>query len=342
LSKASVFYGEDYLVTQKKRYKLWKVPHPEEGEASLTFWNGFKDVLKFVTRVTPLVISKLIYTDAFSWNLMIKGSEGDKTSPDFYKDFKPVRSPRGLFWADPFVVAENGSYFVFVEEFIYRKNRAHIAVVEIGSDGEIIRHHKIIEKPYHMSYPFIFREEGSWFMIPETSSNNTIEMYRCAEFPDNWEFYRIIMKDISATDTTLFYHDGKWWLFTTIDRTGSVSGGSTELFLFYSDSPLTDNWVSHPLNPVVSDEGSARCAGNLFVHNGHIYRPAQDCTMRYGRGFNLKRVTILNENEYTETTEAEIKPVWDKRLKGTHTFNFVDGLTVIDTYSYHSRLYNKT
>ena len=336
------FYGEDYLVTQKKRYKLWKVIHPEEGEARVTFWNGFRDVFKFVVRVMPLVMNKLIYTDAFSWQLMIKGSEGDMTSPDFYTDFKPFRSPRGLFWADPFVVSENGSYFVFVEEFIYRRNKAHIAVVEIGSNGELVRHQKIIEKPYHMSYPFIFREGGSWYMIPETSSNNTIEMYRCAEFPDTWEFDRIIMKDISATDTTLFYHDGKWWLFTTIDQTGSVSGGSTELFLFYADTPLTDNWVSHPLNPVVSDESSARCAGNLFLHNGHIYRPAQDCTMRYGRGFNLKRVTILNENEYTETTEAEIKPVWDKRLKGTHTFNFVDGLTVIDTYSYHRRLYNKT
>jgi hypothetical protein len=243
-----------------------------------------------------------------------------------------------MFWADPFVVAENNNYYIFVEEFIYRKNRAHISLIKLDSGGKFIRSGKIIERPYHMSYPFAFKMGDSYYMIPETSQNRKIELYKCTEFPWKWEFEKNIMDDIAATDTTLFFHEEKWWLFATVDRTNGISGCSTELFLFYSEDPLSGKWTSHPLNPVVSDESNARCAGKLFVEDGRIYRPSQDCSVRYGRGFNINLVTKLSTSEYNETTVREIKPDWNGQLRGTHTLNYHGGLTVIDVYRYHGRL----
>jgi len=188
-----------------------------------------------------------------------------------------------------------------------------------------------------MSYPFVFRSGSSYYMIPETAAYKTIELYRCTDFPYKWQFEKYIMKDVSATDTTLFHYGDKWWLFTTMDQTGGISGGSTELFLFYSDDPLTDNWIGHSLNPVVSDERSARCAGNLFMQDGEIYRPSQDCSLRYGKGLNINRVTKLNEGEYNEVVIEEIKPDWDHKLRGVHTLNFDENFTIIDTYKFHRR-----
>jgi len=330
-------YGEKYLMEQKARSSGINSLITEK-EINLSLPAVLRDVSAYLTRVSGLVINKLLYTDAFSWKVLIhiaKRNDGFSTE---FGSFNEVRTPRGVFWADPFVVENEGNYFIFVEEFIYRKNKAHISVLELDKKGELQKHYPVIVQNYHMSYPMVFRVSDSYYMIPETASNNTIELYRCTKFPDQWEFDRIIMSDVSATDTTLFFHDGKWWLFTTLDQTNNVSGGSTELFLYYSDDPLSGSWISHPLNPVVSDESSTRCAGNLFIHEGVVYRPAQDCSMRYGRGFSLRRVTILNESEYNEVTESEIKPDWDSKLKGTHTFNFDSGLTVIDTYTFHSRL----
>ncbi|MBP7507725.1 MAG: hypothetical protein KA807_07890 [Prolixibacteraceae bacterium] len=336
LTEGLSLYGEEYLLKQIQRHHEEKTTYTDDG-ISTDAGKVLEDAAKYYVRILKLVINKIRFTDAFNWQIAIDKSTHIDFSSDSFRKFKTLRSPQNLFWADPFVVSENNCYFLFVEEYIYSTNKAHISVIELDPNRNILRHQKVIEKPYHMSYPFVFRERGSYYMIPETASNKTIELYRCTEFPDIWEFDRYIMKNISATDTTLFYYNEKWWLFTTLDQTGGISGGSTELFLFYADSPLADKWVSHPLNPVVSDESSARCAGNLFICNGIIYRPSQDCTIRYGRGFNLQKVTMLTETEYKETNEKKIKPEWKKDLKGAHTYNFINGLTVIDAYTYHRR-----
>ena len=96
-------------------------------------------------------------------------------------------------------------------------------------------------------------------------------------------------------------------------------------------------WESHPLNPIVSDVRTARPAGKMFVRDGKICRPSQNCDGRYGIGFNLNHVTKLTESEYEEVLLCDIKPDWDKKLKGTHTLNFDKDFTVIDVYSFRKR-----
>lgn len=330
-------YGDVYLDRLKVRFR-----YDNSGESTLdkapSLLQTVKDELKFLIKVTGLTLKKLYYTDAFSWQLLIGVDEDSYGYSTDFKRFKSIPSPKELFWADPFIVALNDNYYVFVEEFIYDKDKAHISVLQIDDKGKLLKSERLIERPYHMSYPFIFTVNGIYYMIPETSSNRTIELYKCKDFPHNWEFERNIMENIRATDTTLFYYNSKWWMFTTIDQTADISGCSTELFLFFSDDVMNGKWESHPMNPVVSDSGNARMAGNLFVRDSQILRPSQDCSMRYGRGLNLNHVTKLTEEEYNEVNISRIKPDWDKKLKGIHTINFDHGLTVIDAYSYHKHL----
>jgi hypothetical protein len=175
-------------------------------------------------------------------------------------------------------------------------------------------------------------------MIPETSQNKTIELFKCQDFPYKWEFTKKLMENLSAVDTTLFFHKNKWWLFTSIDETNNISGGSTELFLFFSDDLFSDVWESHPCNPIISDVRTARPAGRIFKQNNKIFRPSQDCSIRYGKGFNLNQITILSETEYEEKLILKVDTEWDKDLKGTHTFNFDEDITIIDAYSYRRRI----
>ena len=336
LTEGLRFHGNEYLLRQKERHYEWRNLETDVG-ISIDFFKVLRGTAKYFARVSSLVINKILYTDAFSWKILISKS-GDVNFPTYnFSEFKPIKSQPGLFWADPFVISQNNRYYIFVEEYIYKTNKAHISLIELDSNGEALGQKKIIDKAYHLSYPFVFKENGTYYMIPETASNKTIELYRCVAFPDVWELDKYIMRDILATDTTLFHFDGKWWLFTTLDQTEGISGGSTELFLFFADSPFTDKWISHPLNPVVSDESRARCAGNLFVRNGEIYRPSQDCTMRYGRGLNFNRIIKMNENEFIEVVNEVIKPEWDNKLKGIHTFNSFGHFKIIDTYKFNRR-----
>jgi len=101
-------------------------------------------------------------------------------------------------------------------------------------------------------------------------------------------------------------------------------------YLFYSNQLVTTDWVSHPLNPIVSDVRKARPAGDIFINNGKIIRPSQNSSNYYGYGMSMNEILILNENEYLEKTLENIEPNWETNITRTHTFNHTKGLSVID------------
>ncbi|MDP4222312.1 MAG: hypothetical protein Q8868_03270 [Bacteroidota bacterium] len=305
---------------------------PETAEAT-------ENIFRNASITIRKMIKKIFYTDAFSWVLCFGSGKRDQVESfqDNFTGFKTIHPTKGKFWADPFVISKDGNHYIFVEEFIYRKNRAHLSVLTLDSSANLLDRQIILDKPYHLSYPFIFKYDETYFMIPESSENRTIDLYRCTYFPDRWVFMKTIMKDLKAVDTTLFFHNNKWWLFTVIDETEGISGCETELFLFYSDSPFSDHWESHPMNPVVADARKARPAGNLFISSGRIYRPSQDCSVRYGNSLNLNEIIELSETGYEEKEIYKNKPVWDKKFKGMHTFNSDHDFMIIDAYTYHRR-----
>ncbi|WP_189836536.1 glucosamine inositolphosphorylceramide transferase family protein [Sulfurirhabdus autotrophica] len=296
--------------------------------------NNFQ-VVKFIwIQFAGFVKHKLVrFLFLEQWVLWYRFQDGLATTLPQYKKIVP---PKGLFWADPFVVYKEGKYYIYLEEFEYSRKKGRLSVMSINENGELGDVKPVLDKPYHLSYPFVFEFEGEQYMVPETEQNRTIELYKCQEFPHKWEFQKNLLEDINAVDATLFQYDGKWWLFANVVEN---KGGSDwdELFLYYADSPLSSNWISHPRNPVVSDVRRARPAGKLFMHNGEIFRPSQDCSVRYGYGLNINQVEVLNEREYKEHLTTSAKPNWDKSVSTVHTLNHENKLTVIDSICYRPK-----
>lgn len=248
------------------------------------------------------------------------------------EEFIPIFPPKDAFWADPFVVEDKGNYYIFYEELPYSSNKGHIACISLNKEtGEPEKSFEVLKKAYHLSYPFIFTYEGDYYMIPESCENRSIELYRAKSFPKDWEFVGNLKEDIDAVDTTLFFHQGYWWMFSSIaEQEGALH--DDELSLFYADSPLSRNWTPHPLNPIVSDVRKARMAGQIFQHEGKLIRPAQDCSGLYGRAFSFFEIEELNPENYREKLIQKIEPSWNPKISRTHTFNRQEGLKVIDGY----------
>jgi hypothetical protein len=263
------------------------------------------------------------------WMLLYHfGDEGDL--PERLFEFKQLLPPKDRFWADPFVVERNGEYAVFIEELEYSKNRGHLSVIRFdANDQPVLPPVKILERPYHLSYPFMLEEDGELYMIPETNESKAIELYRCTSFPDKWEHVMNLMDDVMAVDTTIWRHDGKYWLFACM-RESEHAPLSDELFLFWSDTLLTQDWHPHPCNPIVSDIRCARPGGNIFQHQGQWYRPAQDCSGKYGRAMSFQRIDAIDETTYRETPVSRIEANWDASIDRVHTFNRAGRLTLID------------
>lgn len=243
--------------------------------------------------------------------------------------YKKILPPKDRFWADPHIVTIDENYFIFIEEYIYNQSKGHIAVIKMDKDGNHDYLGKVLEKDYHLSYPFVFEFENNFYMIPETESNNNIELYKCVDFPKKWEYHGEIMSNVSAVDTTIFNHDNKWWMFSGI-KENMGSSNSDELFLFHSDNPLTDKWEPHSKNPIISDVRQARPAGKIFSFKDKLYRPSQNSSKFYGYGISINQINNISKNEYEETSITSILPDWDKNITRVHTFAYDSGLSMID------------
>lgn len=290
---------------------------PTNGERVVLLWGKFKEA----------VSRKWNYWFYFDQWILLFDIQDDIST--HLGRFKHITPPKDRFWADPFVIARDGKFYVFFEELVYTENKGRIAVLVINKDGAIESRTPVLETPYHLSYPFIFEYENDLYMIPESKQNRTIELYKCTDFPLKWEFQRNLMVDCMATDATLVQHQGKWWMFVSQAET---EGASTwdELFLYYSDSPISSHWTPHPLNPVVSDVRSARPAGHLFKRHDRLFRPSQNSSGHYGYGFNICEVVKMTETDYDERVVEQVEPKWEKNIISTHTFNYTNGMTIID------------
>jgi len=324
-------YGSSYLeqlIARDSGNNSTKDRKTEVEESEITETKPFIAIKLLIRKF----VKKFIYTDPFTWILLFDTSGNKEFKENSYAGYKKLKPSKDRFWADPFVVSADDKHYVFVEEFMYKKNKGHISVLELGRQGEIIKSLPVIEHPYHMSYPHVFQFDGSYYMIPETCENRTIDLYRSTEFPFKWTFERHLMENIEAMDSTLFHYCGKWWLFTLVEKISFASDNSPELYVYYSDDFMSDNWISHPLNPVVSDVRTARPAGNIFTIDGEIYRPSQDCSGRYGQALNINQILVLTETDYLEKEVLKVNPDWEKELKGIHTLNFSDSFSIADAY----------
>jgi hypothetical protein len=285
-----------------------------------------KNIAQLRYRINELS-KRLLYRS--DWALQLKPGEDLCTS---FKDSWWIIPPLYTWWADPHLAYENGSHYVFVEEKSRAKPWGHISVIKVDKEGNWTGPERVLEKPYHLSYPFVFRHGDKYYMVPESASNRSIDLYEAEEFPLKWRLKKTIMSNVMAYDSTLVHRDGLWWLFCTMVADQRLDSANDRLHLFYSDDLLSEHWEAHPMNPIVTDSSCARPAGALFEKDGNLFRPSQGCATCYGFGISINRIEELNKDSFKEAKVNCIQPNWDKRVSRVHTINHVHGLTVIDAY----------
>lgn len=217
----------------------------------------------------------------------------------------PVVPPKDRIWADPFIVEDAGKTFVFFEEMLFSEKRGRISVGE-WTGKELKNSRPVLATDHHLSYPQVFTHAGTRWLTAEAAASGKFTAYRCVRWPDTWEPGPVIF-DGPLLDGSVFFHVGRWWLFGNL-AAGPGAKADDDLHLFFADDPFSGNWTPHPLNPVVSDARHARGAGRPYVHNGKLYRPAQDCAGGYGRKVVLREITALTPEEFSEKTVETLAP----------------------------------
>ncbi len=300
---------------------------------SLSFDNahmaGF--LVQWAIRTMRHEVRKRLFRE--QWSMVLQPNV-DTSKVDFEHNIKSVRPPKDRFYADPFVIKKNGRNYLFFEDYRFSSQKGMISCCEVDAEGNCSEPCVVLERKYHLSYPFLFTWREELYMIPETRDNGTIEMYRTTKFPYTWVLEDVLMSDVAATDSTLLHYQDKWWLFTA-GMSEHASPNDT-LWLFFAESPMGP-WTAHPKNPIVSDPSHARPAGSLFFNNGELIRPGQDCSKGYGYAVHLHRVSVLSETDYQESLLLSVSPDQIIGSRGIHTFNQNAELRVIDSKFLTSR-----
>jgi hypothetical protein len=318
-------YGWDYLVAHA-------VPNrPAPGRDKIFRAPTNSQMVRFLTpEIAKRAVRRILNPQpVMHWKMALRTDPAKFLStcksPDM-GGFTWVKEPPGHFYADPFLFEKNGSTWVFFEDFLYDRNRAGIACAEVLPGGGIGNVQSVLERPYHLSYPMVFAYDGEIFMLPETGDNNTVELYRCVRFPDQWKLEKTLFSGVLAWDPTLWIDNAGFWFFVTLI---DPPAAGPQLYLFHADS-LTGEWQWHPANPICTDERRGRGAGALLIVDEKLIRPSQDCTLTYGYSFTWNEVTKITPEEYEERPLITVLPDWSPGLQGTHTYNRANGVEVVD------------
>ena len=232
------------------------------------------------------------------------------------------------FYADPFMFHHQGRDWLFLEDFPYTTQKGVISLVEIGADGPMGTPVPVIERGCHLSYPFVFERGGQIWMIPESSGDRTVELYRAHDFPHGWTHEATLLRGPAIGDATIVEHAGQLWMFGTV---GAGSASTWDALHIWRSDRLESGWTAVSDHPVLVDALGARPAGAFFHRDGQLWRPAQDCSTGYGVGLALARVTELSERGFSQIVETVIRPDaanWPGI--GLHTLNWAGGIEVVD------------
>lgn len=248
-----------------------------------------------------------------------------------YSDFKIIKNNWRYWCADPFLFDWEGHTYVFAELYDRVKRKGVIGFCEIKDDG-YTKWDVALEMPYHLSYPYIFEENGTVYMIPESYVGNEIALYKAIDFPKQWEKVKVLKENYVAVDSTVFSNENRKWILTF-----QFVNGQEHLNLYgFDDLEMSNN--SHT---IAIDDKNKRPGGKFFKEGHELYRPAQDCTKSYGCALNFYRINDVQNNSYDEELVRkvypnEIKSNFKGIPQGIHTYNRNDNYEIIDLKSYRA------
>jgi len=259
------------------------------------------------------------------WNIAYRlCGEGETLLDGNAASFSVLPESKRYWYADPFLFEYCGKTYLFVEMFDNVTEKGLVGVSVLGEKGFSVPE-VVLEESFHLSYPYVFEENGEIYMMPETMGDGCIQLYKAVDFPYKWQKHSVLADEKGMVDTVIC---DKWLIAS---RVTDPAKKETQLQLFdrYTGEP-------HPVNKSLQSNQISRGAGRLFERNGKLIRPAQNCSGGvYGAGLVFYSVDEISDTSYSETEVFRLEPSRIKLLKGSpaegvHTYARCGDVEIVD------------
>jgi len=242
-------------------------------------------------------------TKGWSIGVYFGSTPFDVYSPENLKNpvlkYSDITDVPARFVADPFGVKENSTWHLFFEVFNTNTNHGDIGHA-VSIDGTNWIYDKIIlNEPFHLAYPYVFKHNGDYYMTPSIGEGNDVRLYKSVDFPYSWYFVGTLLKG-NYDDPSVVQFEGMWFLFVESNPKGN------DILKLYFAEELLGPWIEHPQSPIVSgDPNIARPGGRVLVFNETVYRFAQDDFPTYGNQLRAFQIENLSKTSYFEKEVKE-------------------------------------
>ncbi len=234
-------------------------------------------------------------------------------------------------FADPFILCyDKDTITILAEEFDYQVHRGRLARLTVDRKSWLVTDCKIIlDLPTHLSFPMIWEENGHVYVCPENFASGALNLYEYDKEREQLSFLKTLVNE-KLTDAILYRDETGYYVLSTCIPTPN----GKKLTIYHSDS-LTGHYEL--VQNVCFNENIARNAGKIFLHEGQLIRPSQECNHTYGHAISFQNVqkdekgfSFVETNRYMST-----HPTFKY---GTHTYNqHPDGMAVIDVKGFRYR-----
>jgi hypothetical protein len=203
------------------------------------------------------------------------------------------------FVADPFLVKVGSTWDLFFEVYNNDTKQGDLALATSRNTWVWNYEQVVIDESFHLSYPYVFKADDEYYLIPESYEANSIRLYKADEFPTKWSFVKTLIQGRDYVDNSIVYYNGKWWLFSSVTS-------NDKLYLHYADA-VTGPWNEHPLSPIVSgDVHKSRPSGRLLIQEGKLYRFTMDVKPPVGtHAVMAYEITEITPDTYSEKLAQE-------------------------------------
>lgn len=250
--------------------------------------------------VAGTALLKLIVTRPTTWSINIYTGDTPLSLQPARPGMLPVLRAEDVhdiparYVADPFMLRVDDTWYMFCEIMHAAANLGKIGLAT-SRDGLTWEYQSmVLDEPFHLSYPYVFRWQDQYYMLPESHQDQSVRLYRADTFPTHWSLVGRLLQGQPYMDPTPFYHQGRWWLFVS-------PGFNNDRLHLFSANDLSGSWHEHPCSPLIEgNPHSARPAGRILQWQGRLFRFAQDCTPNYGTSVSAFEITHLSTSEYAE------------------------------------------
>lgn len=198
--------------------------------------------------------------------------------------------------ADPFLFSYNGKLYLFFERQNRYFGKGIICMIYTEDGVHWSKPVVVLKEDFHLSFPFVFEDNGGVYMIPESGHDKAIRLYRCIdENLQQWKLEKKIVDDgFSWVDSSLIKKDGVYYLFSSYSEKGVYKQH------LLSSNQLIGPYKKHPQSPVFVGNDCGRNAGSIISYNQSLYRPVQDCSLGYGDNVSIMEIAEISPDCYRE------------------------------------------